>query len=91
MKMYLISLAAGLLVGAIYALINVRSPAPPVVALIGLLGMLLGEQAVPLAKRMIAGEPISVSWLSKRCVPHVFGALPTGSEPESENPPRSTG
>ena len=30
MKIYLISLGAGLLVGVIYSLINVRSPAPPV-------------------------------------------------------------
>src|SRR5437667_3037413 len=32
MKAYLISLAAGLLVGVIYNLLNVRSPAPPVIA-----------------------------------------------------------
>jgi XapX domain-containing protein len=51
--MYLISLAAGLLVGAIYGLLGVRSPAPPVVALVGLLGMLAGEQIVPVAKRLI--------------------------------------
>jgi XapX domain-containing protein len=43
-NMYLISLGAGLLVGAIYGLMGVRSPAPPVIALIGLLGMLVGEQ-----------------------------------------------
>ena len=46
MKLYLVSLGAGLLVGAIYGLLNVRSPAPPVVALLGLLGILLGEAAV---------------------------------------------
>ena len=51
MKLYLISLGAGLLVGVIYSLLNVRSPAPPVIALIGLLGILLGEQIVPIAKR----------------------------------------
>jgi XapX domain-containing protein len=50
MKLYVMSLAAGLLVGIIYALIDVRSPAPPVVALIGLLGMLIGEQVPPLVK-----------------------------------------
>jgi XapX domain-containing protein len=53
MKLYLVSLAAGILVGAIYSLINVRSPAPPVVALVGLLGILLGEQLVPLVKRLL--------------------------------------
>ena len=43
---YLLSLAAGLGIGAIYALIAVRSPAPPIIALLGLLGMLAGEAAV---------------------------------------------
>lgn len=52
MKPYLISLAAGLLVGVIYNLLGVRSPAPPAIALIGLLGILVGEQAVPLVKRL---------------------------------------
>jgi XapX domain-containing protein len=46
LKAAAIALAVGLLVGGIYALLGVRSPAPPVVALVGLLGMLLGEQAV---------------------------------------------
>lgn len=41
----LISLAAGVLIGLLYALVKVRSPAPPALALIGLLGMLAGEQA----------------------------------------------
>ncbi|MBL8484339.1 MAG: DUF1427 family protein [Rhodocyclaceae bacterium] len=76
MKIYLASLLAGMLVGIIYALINVRSPAPPVVALIGLLGMLLGEQVVPLAKHWRAGEPLSMAWVRKECGPHVLGSLP---------------
>jgi XapX domain-containing protein len=50
MKMYLISLAVGVLVGVIYSLLHVRSPAPPFVALIGLLGILAGEQILPAAK-----------------------------------------
>lgn len=53
MKPYFLSLGAGLLVGAVYALLGVRSPAPPAVALLGLLGILLGEQAAPLAWRLI--------------------------------------
>ncbi|WP_119419090.1 DUF1427 family protein [Desertibaculum subflavum] len=32
MKAYILSLAAGLLVGVVYGVLNVRSPAPPVVA-----------------------------------------------------------
>jgi XapX domain-containing protein len=47
MKPYLLSLAAGMLVGGIYALLGVKSPAPPVIALIGLLGMVLGEAGGP--------------------------------------------
>jgi len=47
MKLYLMSLGAGVLVGVVYSLVNVRSPAPPVVALVGLLGILLGEQIIP--------------------------------------------
>lgn len=51
---YLASLAAGLLAGFLYSLLGVRSPAPPTIALIGLLGILLGEQALPTAKRIWA-------------------------------------
>ena len=54
MKIFLLSFAAGILVGLVYWLLGVRSPAPPAVALLGLLGILIGEQAVPLAKRMLA-------------------------------------
>ena len=58
MKVYLLSLGAGLLVGVIYGLLGVKSPAPPVIALLGLLGILAGEQAVPLAKRLIQADSI---------------------------------
>ena len=61
MKFYLISLAAGLLVGVIYGVLNVRSPAPPVIALIGLLGILIGEQMVPLAKGALTRQPLTTS------------------------------
>jgi len=77
MKIYLLSLAVGLLVGVIYGLLNVRSPAPPVIALIGLLGILVGEQIVPLAKNLWSREPAAVSWLHQ-IKPHVFGHLPKG-------------
>ena len=43
---FLLSLVAGLLVGGIYALLRVPSPAPPLVALLGLLGIVIGEQCV---------------------------------------------
>ncbi len=78
MKIYLLSLGAGLLVGIVYSLLNVRSPAPPVVALIGLLGILVGEQVIPLAKTLWNQEPAAVSWFSQ-IKPHMFGHLPKGS------------
>ncbi|MDW5316008.1 XapX domain-containing protein [Rhizobium sp. PL01] len=77
MKIYLLSVAVGLLVGIIYGLLNVRSPAPPVIALVGLLGILLGEQIVPLAKTLWNREPAAISWLHQ-VKPHVFGHLPKG-------------
>lgn len=87
MKIYLLTLAVGFLVGAIYGLLNVRSPAPPVIALVGLLGILVGEQAVPLAKRIFAGAPVDVSWFRSHCVPHIFGELPTaGKRQPAEQP-----
>jgi XapX domain-containing protein len=80
MKAYLISLAVGLLVGVIYSLLNVRSPAPPVIALIGLLGILVGEQVPPLAKSLWLNEPLAFSWLHQ-VRPHVFGCLAKGQRP----------
>lgn len=79
MKIYLLSLAVGLLVGIIYGLLNVRSPAPPVIALVGLLGILVGEQIVPLAKTIWAKEPAAVSWLT-HIKPHMFGHMPKGGQ-----------
>ncbi len=76
MKIYLVSLAAGLLVGVIYALLQVRSPAPPAIALVGLLGMLIGEQVVPTIKRLLEREPVTVSWLRTECAPKITGVAP---------------
>jgi XapX domain-containing protein len=80
MKAYLISLAVGLLVGVIYNLLNVRSPAPPVIALIGLLGILAGEQVPPLLKSVWLKEPVALSWLHQ-VRPHMFGSLQKGQRP----------
>lgn len=46
MKTFLVSFAVGLVVGMAYALLRVKSPAPPLVALAGLLGMVWGEQLI---------------------------------------------
>jgi XapX domain-containing protein len=80
MKPYLVSLAIGLLVGVIYALFNVRSPAPPVIALVGLLGILVGEQLPPLVKKFMQTESAPVSWLHHQVKPHMFGELPKCAE-----------
>jgi XapX domain-containing protein len=44
---YLISLGVGLVVGLLYYLVRVQSPAPPLIALAGLLGIVIGEHAIP--------------------------------------------
>lgn len=73
MKLYLVSLGVGLLVGILYGGLGVRSPAPPAVALLGLLGMLIGEQVVPPVKRLLAGEPVNLVWFHRECVPKITG------------------
>ena len=78
MKPYLISLAAGLLVGVIYAMLNVRSPAPPVIALVGLLGIVVGEQLWPLLRNTRDPDTTAIAWIKQESVPHVFGRLPVG-------------
>jgi len=54
MKAYLISLGVGIAVGLVYSLLHVKSPAPPTVALVGLLGMLAGENAIPFVRHCLA-------------------------------------
>jgi XapX domain-containing protein len=54
MKAYLVSLAAGVVVGLIYSVMQVKSPAPPTIALVGLLGMLAGEHVIPLVRTWLA-------------------------------------
>jgi XapX domain-containing protein len=75
MKAYLIALGAGLLVGVVYSLLGVRSPAPPVIALVGLAGILLGEQLIPVAKRL-ADRPELARFVRQDCAHHVLGKLP---------------
>jgi len=81
MKPYLLSLAAGVLVGVIYSLVHVRSPAPPVIALVGLLGILIGEQIPPLVKQVITKPTTTSAWVGQQVKPHVFGKLPCGQLP----------
>lgn len=85
MKPYIVSLALGLLVGVIYALFQVRSPAPPVIALVGLLGILLGEQIPPLIMQVFHRDPTAGSWLHHQVKPHMFGDLPKRAPPLAAN------
>lgn len=65
MRDYWISFAAGII-----------PPAPPVIALVGLLSI-AGEQVIPAVKRLIADHAVDATWIRSECVPHVFGSLPT--------------
>ena len=76
MKVYLLSLGAGLIVGVIYNLLNVRSPAPPLVALVGLLGILVGEQIIPVTRLLLRGSGFAEAFHLSSCDSHIFGMLP---------------
>jgi len=78
-KIYLVSLGAGLLAGLVYSLLGVRSPAPPVVALVGLAGILLGEQIVPVVKRLADTTELA-RFVREDCAPQVLGAPPPRRE-----------
>ncbi|MES2311645.1 MAG: XapX domain-containing protein [Pseudomonadota bacterium] len=86
MKPYILSIAAGLLVGIVYSLLKVRSPAPPVIALVGLLGILAGEQIPPLIKHLLNRDAVETSWLHGQVKPHVFGSLPEGQHAAKPTP-----
>jgi XapX domain-containing protein len=62
---YLISLGVGFVVGLAYWLLKVQSPAPPLIALAGLLGMVLGEHAIPMAKTQFFAEKVSAQAASQ--------------------------
>jgi XapX domain-containing protein len=75
-KPYAISLVIGLVVGAVYALLNTRSPAPPIIALLGLLGMLLGETVMSWAKSRLTVEAATADCLHAKS----FATVPAASE-----------
>jgi XapX domain-containing protein len=86
MRVYLLSLGAGLVVGIVYGVLNVRSPAPPVVALVGLFGILVGEQIIPVAKHMLDGSHLAAAWRKSHSTPHIFGLRP--GRPERATQPK---
>jgi XapX domain-containing protein len=77
MKGLFVSFVVGLGVGVIYGLLRVKSPAPPIIALLGLLGMVVGEQVgtwiqtkrldvARAASACLVGEPCDGQHLSAR-------------------------
>lgn len=83
LKTYAVSLSVGILAGVIYAIMDVNSPAPPVIALLGLFGMLVGEQIVPLCKRLIKRQPVNIAWFRHECVPKISGTPPPSDDKTS--------
>ncbi|WP_266181364.1 XapX domain-containing protein [Dyella humicola] len=87
MKAYILSLAAGFLIGVIYGLLKVRSPAPPVIALIGLAGILAGEQVPSLVKHLLGRHSTAAqqtTQLRRQVRPHVFGEPPQRTRTRSD-------
>lgn len=76
LKSYLISLLVGFLAGIIYGTLAIHSPAPPVIALLGLFGMLVGEQIIPLCRRLLTRQPVTMAWFRHECVPKISGTPP---------------
>ncbi|AOI90749.1 XapX domain-containing protein [Burkholderia pseudomultivorans] len=90
MKAYISSLLAGVLAGLVYFVIGVASPAPPTIALAGLLGILAGEQILPIARRMLSGIRLKAAWSDAQCSQHMFGPLPGGHASDAAKKRRST-
>lgn len=65
--------------GVVYSLLGVRSPAPPIIALVGLTGILLGEQLTPIARRL-ADHVELARFIHTDCANHVLGKLPANGE-----------
>jgi XapX domain-containing protein len=76
MRIYIVALAAGIAVGFFYGCLGVRSPALSVVALVGLFGILIGEQILPVGQHMLAGHSVRAAWTRAFAHHHVFGSLP---------------
>ena len=64
-SLHFTSLILGVGVGVVYGIVKVRSPAPLVIALIGLLGMLAGERAVSLVRSHVSKNDVQLSAASR--------------------------
>ncbi|ORM74641.1 ABC transporter substrate-binding protein [Pantoea wallisii] len=81
LKTYILSLLAGILIGVFYAVIDVGSPAPPVIALLGLLGMQIGEHLIPVGKRLLNREKLHHSWFRHE---YPSGGIDTPASPRDK-------
>jgi XapX domain-containing protein len=60
----------------INCLLSVRSTAPPLVALVGLLGILLGEQIIPVGTQFLCGTAFTAACEKAHSTHHVLGQVP---------------
>lgn len=74
---YVYSLVSGLLFGIGYGLLGLKSPAPPLIALAGLLGMLGGDQLVTHLKEHLA---------TRSQPPAASAPASTGAQPGADAP-----
>jgi XapX domain-containing protein len=83
---YLISLGAGLVVGFLYYFSRVQSPAPPLIALAGLLGIVIGEHAIPFVQAQL--KP-AVAQSQTQTAPHEVNPTTTvaAAQPSCSNEP----
>jgi XapX domain-containing protein len=90
MKVLFLSFVVGLAVGVVYGLIRVKSPAPPIVALLGLLGMVLGEQVGVwiLAKRVNVAQATAVCLTDKHWGLQASARPVLEAHPSAERPKR---
>jgi len=83
MKVLFVSFLVGLFVGVLYGVIRVKSPAPPIVALLGLLGMVLGEQL----GGWILARKISLTHAASVCLVAKHWDQPAGGQPVAQPQP----
>ena len=76
---YLISLAAGFVVGMLYCLVRVQSPAPPLIALAGLLGIVLGEHTIPVVRAHLFPDSVQVQQLDTSAPAKPVASADSGS------------
>jgi XapX domain-containing protein len=84
---YVYSLISGLLFGIGYGLLGLKSPAPPMIALVGLLGMLGGDNLISYLKAHLAAhDPPAVSAPATPGAAAPGPAAPQPAAPEQRKP-----